>query len=495
MLGKSVRFGLLIGVVILLAVTLGSVVLAQEAGGTGPDDVLTPGEWRAIVPGEKQWYAFTYDYDQEFVKPIGIYLFGEPDNGVMFTVRTPEQVEEWIMDGENSWIGCCAENEYVRGDRSWSGYFMTSGDYYVVVEPMGIHDEVAYYKLEIDGDNVFLPQESAMMSEVAPALPEEPDMMTAAAPELPEEAVAESPAAAPVMSAYVPMGTGPDDAFALDGAWHKLELGQRHWYAFSFDYVEDMKDEAVDIAMRVEPEYGALFTVRTPEQGQLWRTRGEHEFMGCCAENEFAAGDFSWAGALPETGTYYVVVEHSRIHPSDTVYYALEVDGKNLELELPMMMPMPITVPASQADTLPAIAPEAVAPVAETLPQPGIGPDSALAIDGEWRELVAGAEHWYTFDFDYDDEMDEAIQIGMFVEPDESALFTVRTPENITLWRNEGEVEFVGCCSENEVGVGDVSWAGKFAESGSYFVVVEHDDASPETAYYRLLIDGEVAGR
>ena len=481
MFGKTVRVILTGVVVLLLAVVVGSVVFAQEAvGGTGPAAVLSPGEWRSIMPGEKHWYKFTYDYDREFVDPIGIYLFGEPDNGAMFTVRTPEQVEEWIMDGENDWVGCCAVNDYVRGDRSWSGYFVNSGDYFVVVEPMGIHDEVAYYKLEIDGDNVSLP---AMMTAMEPAVNEAVVESVMAEPATMAVADSEPMLPEPMLSERPIMGSGPDDAFTVDGAWHKLELGDRHWYAFNFDYVEDMKDETIDISMRVEPDTGALFTVRTPEQAQTWRDEGEHPFMGCCAANEFAPGDVSWAGALPETGTYYLVVEHSRIHPSDTVYHALDIEGKNVDLTLPA----PVMIPAAAPQ---AAAPLAMASATEAELLPGSGPDNTLTFDGGWRELTTGGEHWYSFDFDYDEDIDKPIQIGMFVEPEDSAIFTIRTPENITLWRDEGEVEFVGCCSASEVGLGDVSWAGSFADSGTYFVVVEHDDATAEPANYQLLIEG-----
>ena len=135
----------------------------------------------------------------------------------------------------------------------------------------------------------------------------------------------------------------------------------------------------------------------------------------------------------------------------------------------------------------------------------GTGPDDALAPSGEWTPLTRGEEHWYAFEYqghqemqDVEGEEDEVeaywvssnIKILLDSEPDQGITFSVWTPANIRTWALGEEVEPVGRGGQDEHAPGDLCWCGTFEEPGTYYVVVEHTGQGPGTAYYTLDIGG-----
>lgn len=135
----------------------------------------------------------------------------------------------------------------------------------------------------------------------------------------------------------------------------------------------------------------------------------------------------------------------------------------------------------------------------------GTGPGDALAPSGEWTPLTKGEEHWYAFDYQGHQEMQEVkdkedkeeavwvssrIQVLLDAEPDGAITFSLWTPENIRIWALGEDVEPVGRGGEDENAPGDLCWCGTFEEPGTYYIVVEHTGQGPDTAYYTLEILG-----
>ena len=122
------------------------VTVTETMAGYGPDEAMTPnGEWMEISKGEAQWYAINYDGKEGQIEAN---LSAEPaNNGIQFSVRTPEDVKYWQETGEKKACGCGTANSYEDGDLFWSGAFPSAGIYYLVVENNG--DGPASYSLDV----------------------------------------------------------------------------------------------------------------------------------------------------------------------------------------------------------------------------------------------------------------------------------------------------------------------------------------------------------
>ncbi|HRW06361.1 MAG TPA: hypothetical protein P5121_14755 [Caldilineaceae bacterium] len=293
--------------------------------------------------------------------------------------------------------------------------------------------------------------------------------------------------------AQAPTGTGPDEAMTPTGQWVKIESGEYHWYVFHFDYDEDRVEKPVEIRMYTEPYDVATLTVRNEEQAQLWRDEGEQEHFGCCTmvdedKDENGKPDYAvWAGSLRSSGTYYIVVEHSRDNPASGMY-RFTISGEGLSF--PKAMPAPM---AEKAEAAPA----AAAPEPRMVAEEGGGPDLAMIPTGEWTTIEEGQYHWYTFYFDFDEDYEtEPIEIRMYTDVYDGATLTVRNEEQAQLWRDEGEQEHFGCCTmvdidKDEDGKADYAmWAGTLRSSGQYYIVVEHAKSVAGPVAYRFTMTG-----
>lgn len=279
--------------------------------------------------------------------------------------------------------------------------------------------------------------------------------------------------------AETPDGMGPDSAMG-PGDWISMHEGDAHWFAFHFDY--DGKPEKVEISLYADPENGAMFTVRNEEQVRLWRNEGKDEWFGAGSENKYAKGELSWAGEFESSGTYYVVVEHNALTPGPTAC-KLEISGKGVSFPT---VAKPIAAPA-------VMAPEEVAVAAPAM-QIGGGPDEAGAPTGEWMPLQVGEQHWYAFDFDYEADVTEPIEIKVYAEPKESAVLTIRNAEQAQLWREEGKSEHFGCCTVETIRGDETEysiWSGQLFSSGRYYIVVEHAKNVTAPAMYRFTVEGK----
>lgn len=273
-----------------------------------------------------------------------------------------------------------------------------------------------------------------------------------------------------------PGGTGPDDAMVVTDEWMPVSLGEKHWFAFNFDYDKEATDQMIQVTLYAKPKNGATFSVFTPAEAEHWRKTGEYVAIGAGSENEFAKGQLSWAGTFKSSGTYYVVVEHSTLVKSPTDC-KLEVTGKGVSTAVAVAAPAPV-----------AAAPAPAAPVALE----GSGPDFAMKPAADYVGLASGQAHWYAFKYDYDGKVDNII-VRIYAEPKGSAFFTIRTPEQAQLWRSTGETAFCGCDTADKLAKDDQfkSWAGHFDGSGTYYIVVEHAKNTSAMSYYRLVIEGK----
>lgn len=298
-----------------------------ELAGTGPDYPMMPtGEWMEISSGEYQWFAFAYDFDEDF-EPIEIRMYAEPTEGAILTVRNAEQANLWREDGTHEHIGCCtvqvldknADDDDVETPYAvWAGTLDSSGIYYLVVEHAKNLAEPVSYRFEFAGaEGVAMPAE--LYATVAEAPVTEPEVLV-------EEMAIE----------VETIESGPDFAMRPTGEWVSLEEGAYHWYAFDYDFDEDF--DPFEVRIYTEPENGAVLTIRNAEQAQEWREDGTHEHIGCCtvqvlgkdADDEDIETPYAvWAGTLGSSGTYYIVIENAE-GVSGPVYYMFTIEGEGI---------------------------------------------------------------------------------------------------------------------------------------------------------------------
>jgi hypothetical protein len=177
-------------------------------------------------------------------------------------------------------------------------------------------------------------------------------------------------------------------------------------------------------------------------------------------------------------GTYYIVVEHSGARP-ETTYYALTASGESVSL--------PTVAPRAPAAVQPAPAPETAEVATEAAPAEAAPAETAEAPapSDEWRSLAVGESYWHTFEYDGDGSQ---IDIALYVDPQNSATFSVWTPEQVRRFALGETVEPVGRGSANDNAPGDQSWSGSFFGSGTYYVRVEQ--TGPTASRYQLTITG-----
>lgn len=259
------------------------------AAGSGPQDTMAPvGTWTAIDKGQRHWYAFEYDGEGDAIE---VSMTAEPSAGAMFHVLTNAQVQAWQQDGDLEGCGCGTENENMAADSFWTGNFNSAGTYYIVVEHSGVHDGLVDYALEASGKGVTTTSPAVVRVEVV------------AAP---------AAAAAPTEAAEAEMTMET-------GEWMPLHAGEDHWFEFRYE-----GDEAISVMLDAEPDCAVTFSVYTAEQLRRYALGEDIEPVGQGSENEFLAGDLSWTGSFPGSGTFYVKVEHKGTGISDC---KLDVSG------------------------------------------------------------------------------------------------------------------------------------------------------------------------
>lgn len=279
---------------VISALLMPAVAQAVTPMPMGPDEAMVPGTWDPINMGEQHWFVFNYDGKKD---PIEIHLYAKPTDGVTFRVLTPAQVQQWRDTGEIKWTGAGAYNEAEKSELFWTGEFNMAGKYYVLVEHSKVMKGTAWCKLTIEGKGVTFPGEPAM------------------------------PVAGPAVRPLTPAtGSGPDLAY-LPGKWQELREGEKNWFAFTYD--KHAIDPMIEIKFYTNHTEGVTFKILTPEQAQQWRVDGKLEWIGAGAKEEATRAELSWQGKFTTSGTYYVVVEHSKTQ-GETSYGKLMISGEGV---------------------------------------------------------------------------------------------------------------------------------------------------------------------
>lgn len=481
MFTKRTYIPLIVAGVAVMVLLLVGVSMAATAGGTGPDDAMTPdGQWKTLTSGTQHWYMFRFDYDSARAnEPVEIRIYSEPFDGAVLTVHNEQQAAIWRRDGKLEHFGCCTLYDQDRNSDGksdfalWSGALGASGNYYIVVEPAQNVNRVQY-RFELTGKGVSYPVTTAPVT-VAPVV-------------VPPAELTEK-----VMGSLV--GTGPDFAMSPTDEWRELKSGEYQWFKFHFGYDEARANQNIEVRLYSEPNQGAILTIRNEAQANLWRKDGKHEWFGCAMpfdqdRNSDGNPDFGlWSGQLGISGDYYLVVEHGK-QIKEPVYYRMVISGEGVSyptVAVPVVKEEPVVKPVVVTQPV----------VDEEIALMGTGPDFAMKPTGEWHTINSGETQWYAFRFAYDEKLaNEPIEIRITSEPFDAAVLTVHNEQQAELWRRDGKLEHFGCCTlfdqdkDNDGKPDFALWSGKLTVSGTYYIVVERAPNITGPVRYQFTVSG-----
>jgi hypothetical protein len=111
------------------------------------------GRVTTISSHERHWYAFRDEGDDA---AIAMRATATPPACIDFALWTPEQLELWRQNIEFQPVGQGTVNQQFGGDLFWTGSFVKSGNYYVVVTPNPAQQGDCTYQLRITGEDVSL---------------------------------------------------------------------------------------------------------------------------------------------------------------------------------------------------------------------------------------------------------------------------------------------------------------------------------------------------
>ena len=212
-LSKPLTILSIIGIISVFTLSSISAADIDTGPGSGPAHAFVPTTNRVTLEaGGQHWYVF---HDEGDAGTISIELNVEPDDGATFQVITTEQIRRWVQGEKLVGIGAGTKNDNVSADLFWTGSFVQSGDYYVMVEGQ---ESASNYQLEISGDDV-----SLSIRTIAPR--PDPDILMS--DELGLEVETDL-----YRTASVQGGTGPNDPLPPTGVQMHIRQGQKHWYAF-----------------------------------------------------------------------------------------------------------------------------------------------------------------------------------------------------------------------------------------------------------------------
>lgn len=122
--------------------------MASESVADSPSTPAST-EPNALLPGAEAVVSFDYDGKAD---QILVSLDSDPDSAISFSVWTPNEWQRRSKGQDVSPIGRGTANDLVVGDLSWSGNFVESGTYYLILTNGSSQN--ANYTLTISGDGV-----------------------------------------------------------------------------------------------------------------------------------------------------------------------------------------------------------------------------------------------------------------------------------------------------------------------------------------------------
>lgn len=330
------RLGLFLATTgVLICLQHAPVVAAPALCAAGdPATWLTPIDaWIALAAGDQQWYAFRDEGDDT---PISVRMTVVPADGASFMILTPAQAKRWVGGETDAAVGRGTPLAAVNDDLYWTGSFVQSGTYYVLVKSN--NQDLSNYKLTINGKRVSYPLLSFTRPNFLPPATENhcPGAPAGGAPAIPATT---RPADATLSSTTQPGATGiitssPENPLPPIGQNLEIVGDERHWYAF-----RDEGDEAsIRISADATPDNCLAFQLWTTEQLRLWRLNETFRPVGEGTPNVPLKADLFWSGSFVKSGVYYVVVERNQA-VAGVCTYALTVTGDDVSLVNPALAP------------------------------------------------------------------------------------------------------------------------------------------------------------
>ncbi len=289
--------------------------------------------------------------------------------------------------------------------------------------------------------------------------------------------------------------SGPYEPMVQNDEFTRIKPGELHWYAFTFDFDEDL-ETPMQIKLFSEPFHSTELLLLNRQQVEEWIDDGTEGHFGCCTkvykdrEDEVFEEYALWSGMPGATGTHYILVKTAG-DVNEPVSYRFEVTGENFAMLGEKMAP----VEDVAVETVMATVPEKQPVTVEGLT--GSSPFFAMPPTTDWIELKPGAAHWYAFDFDFDPDLAEQAEIRLVADKIDDVLLTVHNGEQARMWELGEDLKHFGCCSfvnqdNDEDGVKDFAmWSGSLRSSGRYYIVVEAPDNVEETIYYSFDLTGD----
>lgn len=291
-------------------------LLAATIPGADPTRPLFPtGEWQTLAEGASHWYAFRDEGDGA---PIVVRLTVIPEEGATFAVITPSALQQWRLGEPLVPVGEGTPLVISPGDRYWTGSFVQSGTYYVLVQSRGTGN--SSYRLTIDGRDVSFPILSFTQPAITSTQTANHYPLGSTAPASPSLTIPPGQSATPTISSA-------EKPLPPIGKPMTITVGATHWYAF-----RDEGDAAmIQVRADATPAQCLTFQLWTPEQFTRWQQGEEVKPVGQGTANVTLKADLFWTGSFVKSGIYYVVVKHN---PAVTgpCMYKLFVIGDDVSL-------------------------------------------------------------------------------------------------------------------------------------------------------------------
>ena len=306
-------------VVGLIAEPVAAAMTCTEPTSNEPTQPYTPIDaWITLPAGLHHWYAFRDEGDGT---DIMVRMTVVPATGAGFRVYTTAQVIEWLRGDPTQPVGAGAPLPALNDDLYWTGNFVQSGIYYVLVQ--GNQQRDVNYMLSIRGSRISFP----LLSFNRPTPPTAADQ-SRCRDLLPPTATPPS-SSAPVTNP-TPVVSSPQAPMAAIGRSLEIIDHEIHWYAFR----DEGDDGTITIRADATPDGCMTFALWTADQLRLWQQDRSFTPVGQGTPNELLKADLFWTGSFVKSGIYYIVVEHDPIVEA-TCTYQLSVTGEDVSLIIP----------------------------------------------------------------------------------------------------------------------------------------------------------------
>lgn len=283
--------------------------------------------WIALADGEQQWYAFRDEGDDT---PVTVRMTVVPAASASFIVLTPAQAVAWARGETETAVGRGTPLAAMHDDLYWTGSFVQSGTYYVLVKSN--NRGLSNYKLMINGKRVSYPLLSFARPNFLPPAADniclDPERGVAATP----FALTPPPASATPVDANPVLTSSPENPLPPIGKSLKIADDERHWYAFR----DEGDESSIQIRADATPNNCLTFQLWTTEQLERWRLNETFRPVGEGTANTLLKADRFWSGSFVKSGVYYVVVERDQAVPG-VCTYTLTVTGDDVSLVNPAL--------------------------------------------------------------------------------------------------------------------------------------------------------------